>query len=184
MMVRVPGSVPRKSALRAVSAGETDPIDDPSDDALAAILRGKAIGLGYLMAYMTNHYLGPVYKAVEARFGLTSPEFLSLMCIVSAPDIKAIDISRASGRPRNSISRAISLLLEKGLIEVEANTEDRRSKRLTATGAGFDLYRQIEPLFAARHEAMLRVLTASERQMLLQLLNKLAFRADGWARPY
>ncbi len=168
----------------------------PEDDAAASvpvvnspsrldeIVEGSPIGLGYLMAYMTNNYLGPVYKLVESRYKLTSPEFLSLMCIARVPGINAIDISRSSGRPRNSISRAVNLLLDKNLITVEADLVDKRRKRLVVTTQGGKLYTKIEHMFEERHSHMLSVLDGREIERMEALLRKLAFRADSWAKPY
>lgn len=151
---------------------------------LTEILEGSRIYLGYLLAYMANHYLGPVYKQVEAKLGLTSPEFLALLCIVRVPGINAKDICRASGRPKNSISRAVGLLLEKGLVAVEVNAGDRRHKDLVATATGRRLYQRIEPMFHERQAAMLAVLDQDELRTLDALLKKLAFRNDGWATVY
>jgi DNA-binding MarR family transcriptional regulator len=137
-----------------------------------------------MMAYMTNHYLGPVYKRIEVELGLTSPEFLSLMCVTLAPGINAIDISRVSGRPRNSVSRAVAALIRKDLLTVEPDRSDGRRKSLAATPAGRRLYRRIEPMFEARHTAMLAVLDPSGRAALDKLLRRLAFRPDGWAAAY
>jgi MarR family transcriptional regulator, temperature-dependent positive regulator of motility len=151
---------------------------------LGEIIAGNPIHIGYLIAYMANHYLGPVYKTVEAEHGLTSPEALCLLCSSRVPGINAIDIARSTGRPRNSVSRAISTLLRKHLMTVEPDLADRRRKRLVPSAAGAALARRIENMFATRHAEMLSVLAEDERDTLDMLLRRLAFRDDGWASPY
>lgn len=169
----------------SAAPAKLDRIESPlGDSRLSEIIADNPIHIGYLMAYMANHYLGPVYKTVEAEHGLTSPEFLCLMCSTRVPGLNAIDIARSTGRPRNSISRAITELQRKHLITVETDETDRRRKRLVPSANGAALYRQIEGMFAERHEAMLSVLGDDEAAQLDQLLQRLAFRQDGWASPY
>ncbi|MEZ0215185.1 MAG: MarR family transcriptional regulator [Xanthobacteraceae bacterium] len=42
--------------------------------------------------------------------------------------MSATDVCAITGRPKNSMSRAIGLLLDKGLVEREADGEDGRRK--------------------------------------------------------
>jgi MarR family transcriptional regulator, temperature-dependent positive regulator of motility len=106
-----------------------------------------------------------------------------LFCLHQVPDLMARDIVKLSGRPKNSISRAVNAHLVRGLI-VEAPDGRGRGIPLRLTPAGRGLVDRIIPLFVAREETMLSTLSAAERATLDALLKKMALRRDGWATPY
>lgn len=131
--------------------------------------------------FIANHFTVPIYRELGDLFGLSRPEFVILFCLSQKPGLAAKDICGATGRPKNSISRAVSDLLRKGLIEREARDEDRRSKTLIMTPAGQDLLDTVLPLVRHRQEAMLAPLSASERDQFVALLDKVVLGMPDWA---
>jgi MarR family transcriptional regulator, temperature-dependent positive regulator of motility len=140
-------------------------------------------GIAWRLNFLANFYIGPLYKEIEERHGLSRPEYIVLFCLYQVPGLLARDIVRLCGRPKNSISRAVNANLARKLI-TEAPEAGRRGIPLRLTADGDALVRQIVPLFVAREATMLATLSDSERTLLDQLLRKLALRRDGWDTPY
>ena len=84
------------------------------------------------------------------------------------------------GRPKNSISRAVDSLLQRGLIRREQVASDRRRALLTIQPDGSALVAQTTRLFKARQDEMLGCLSAVERVALDAVLTKLMANAGVW----
>ena len=151
---------------------------------LKHILRDNEIAFGYRIGYLFNHFAGPVYKWSAAELGLQRPEFATLFCAAHLGSTSASDVSTLTGIPKNSLSRAVSKLVEAGLLKSQADASDGRRAILTLTRAGKAAYERILPRFRDRQENMLAVLSPSERATFHRLLDKLVEREDDWARDY
>lgn len=154
------------------------------DGGALGILDTAEIRLAYRISWLANFYSGPIYRRLERRPGLTRPEVIVLFCLAHAPGISAADICAATGRPKNSISRAVNRLLGDGRIRRRADPDDGRAVILDLTEAGRALHERLMPEFRAREAAMLAPLTADERADLDRLLGKLVHRTDRWAQVF
>lgn len=134
------------------------------------------------LSFVANLFTGPLYKAFEEKDGVSRGEFLVLFCLSQAADgLTAQDVCLATGRPKNSISRAVTGLLRKKLIRRSVSDTDRRRKELAVTEAGEALLARLLPQTAAREASMLAPLSAQERESLSALLLKIAAGAPAWA---
>jgi MarR family transcriptional regulator, temperature-dependent positive regulator of motility len=140
-------------------------------------------GVAWRINYLANFYTGPLYKELDERWGLSRPQFVVMYCLRQIGGLLARDIAFLSGRPKNSISRAVNLNLTLGLIAYDGTSPDG-GRPLRLTGEGEALLNEVLPLFRARESSMLSVLTASERQLFDSLLRKLSIRTDDWAKAY
>lgn len=148
------------------------------------ILDRTGIRLAYRLSWLANFYSGPIYRRLEMQLGLTRPEFIVVFCLAHAPGISAADICAATGRPKNSISRAVARLLRDRRIARRADPEDGRATILDLTVAGRSLYDSLLPEFRRREASMLAPLSEAERAELDRLLGKLVHRDDGWAEVF
>lgn len=148
------------------------------------ILESSAVRFGYRMAVVTNWYRGPGYKKIEKEFGLTEPECSALFCIGHSDHMSATDICAITGRPKNSMSRAIGLLLGKKLIERETDSSDGRKKLLRLTPLGRQLYEAIVPIFQESEKNIVSPLTPSELSDLDRILSKMTKHVTEIARSY
>lgn len=148
------------------------------------ILDRNRIRLAYRISWLANFYSGPIYRRLEMERGLTRPEVIVMVCLAHAPGIAAADICAATGRPKNSISRAVARLLRDGRIARRADPEDGRATILALTAEGHALYEALLPEFQAREASMLAPLNAAERAELDRLLGKLVHRDDDWAAVF
>jgi MarR family transcriptional regulator, temperature-dependent positive regulator of motility len=153
-----------------------------SDSHRNAILSTNAITVGYRLAYLANFFTGPVYNEIMRRHGIARSEFVVLFCLRHLGMLTAQDICEITGRPKNSISQAVTKLAAAGYIERRADREDARRMQLAATVAGRKLYDQVMPLFLQRERDMLSALSAREVKQFEALLEKLVLRKDDWAR--
>jgi DNA-binding MarR family transcriptional regulator len=136
------------------------------------MLNDTPLAPAWRINFLANFFTGPIYREIGAQFGLTRPGFVILFSLSQQPGLVARDICLVTGLPKNSISRAVSELLERGLIRRKADTEDRRAKLLALTDEGRALLAKVVPLFEARQDAMGGALSPVESEMFDRLLMK------------
>ena len=148
------------------------------------ILERSQVRFGYRIAVLSNWYRGPGYKSIEQKFGLTEPECSVLFCVGHADHLTATDVCNITGRPKNSMSRAISLLIEKKLLARTTDDLDGRKKRLLLTPKGRALYEKIVPIFLKAEQDIVQPLTPSELSDLDRLLSKMIRHVVDTAHTY
>lgn len=145
------------------------------------ILENNPIPFGYRISYLANFFTGSVYRDVTSRLGVARSEFVVVFCVRVLGELSAQDICDITGRPKNSISRAVNAMVDGGYITRRVDPTDARRAVLALTRAGAALYEAAMPLFVERESAMLAPLSAAERRTLDALLAKLVLRDDDWA---
>lgn len=127
-----------------------------------------------LLSFLTSAIVVPAYDAVKQDLGIARPEYMLLLCLSHYPTLTAQDVSRLTGRPRNSISRAVHRMLAVGHIERAPDPSDGRQARLTITHSGRTLHAQISERIRLRQEKVLSGLSGKDRDDLARLLRKAA----------
>ncbi|MCR6475961.1 MarR family transcriptional regulator [Variovorax sp. ZS18.2.2] len=135
------------------------------------------------ISYLASFYTNSVYRQVMEKHEISRSDFVVVFCLNKAGEMTAQDICAFTGRPKNSVSRAVNTMLERGYIARRNDPNDARRAVLSITRRGSELYEAALPLFEARQEAMLAPLTAKECATLARLLEKLVLREDAWAVP-
>ena len=148
------------------------------------ILEHSQVRFGYRIAVLANWYRGPGYKTIEQRFGVTEPECSALFCIGHSDHLTATDVCNITGRPKNSMSRAISILIDKKLLQRTVDDVDARKKRLLLTSEGRALYTKIVPIFLKSEQNIVQPLTPSELSDLDRLLSKMIRHVAEEAKTY
>lgn len=133
--------------------------------------------------FLANFFTGPIYAELAERFDLTRPGFVILYCLSQRDELVARDICLVTGLPKNSISRAVTELEGKGLIERDTDASDKRAKPLTLTDAGKTLLARVVPLFKERQIAMRDPLHEDEAAEFDRLISKIIFGMPEWVRP-
>src|ERR1051325_4534737 len=72
------------------------------------LLRRNAVTVAWRLNYVANFYAVPFYLALEKRIGISRPEYVILFCAAQHPGVTAQEIVASTGRPKNSISVAVS----------------------------------------------------------------------------
>lgn len=142
---------------------------------------GSPDQLIYWISYLANHFTIPAYRDIAAQLDLTRHEALILLSLGSLQDgLTAGDIATLSGRPKNSISRAVASLEARKMIRRRAHATDKRQQLLTMTPTGAGLFDTINMQLQDRAQVATNVLSTDERLQLNRLLVKLVRGSFVW----
>ena len=115
----------------------------------------------------------------QERYGLDIPEWRVLATLGFRNDAcSAQYISHCTRTHKSTISRAVTALMERRLIERVENEDDRREFRLRLTRKGKTLYEALIPRLLRKEEEILSCLSAKERKDFANLLGKIEHSLD------
>lgn len=158
------------------------PESEHSPDMLDAKLWDNPCPFTFRINYLALLYNTSLYTWIRDSYGLKRPEYVVLYSLALADGGSARDVSRTSGFPKNTLSRAINRLELTGLIEARSKAPGGgRKQALHLSQKGWTLFHETRPAFEAQEKRMLRALTDGERQMLSELMSKLVLGAQDWA---
>jgi len=110
----------------------------------------------------------------QARYGLDIPEWRVLATLGFRNDAcSAQYVSDCTRTHKSTISRAVTTLMERQIIERVENAKDRREFRLRLTRKGRALYEELIPRLLRKEQEILSCLTAQERKDFAALLGKI-----------
>ena len=98
------------------------------------------------------------------EFGLTVPQFATLMMLDGTPGLTVAEVARACGTTRQSANEMVAGLESRGLVERAAHPTDRRAHQLHATEAGLEMYAKARPAVRRREEELEAGLSPQVRQ--------------------
>ena len=108
------------------------------------------------------------------RYGLDIPEWRVLATLGFRDDAcSAQYISHCTRTHKSTISRAVTALMKRQLVERVENEDDRREFKLRLTRKGKALYQQLIPRLLRREQEILSCLSARERKNFATLLGKI-----------
>ncbi len=130
--------------------------------------------LPYRLSIVTNRISASFARLYSEKFDLSIPEWRVMAVLGQQPGLSADEVCSETEMDKVPVSRAVSKLLDKGLLRREFSGRDRRRSILCLSEAGYGMYAQIVPL-ALSYEAELKaVLTPREQSQLEKLLDKLS----------
>ncbi|MEC7396116.1 MAG: helix-turn-helix domain-containing protein, partial [Pseudomonadota bacterium] len=71
----------------------------------------------FRISYLANRLVLPAYNDIKRVYGLSRGEYLLLFCLSYIEELTAQDVAEMTGRPRNSISRAVHRMLDEGYLK-------------------------------------------------------------------
>lgn len=108
------------------------------------------------------------------RFGLDIPEWRVIATLGFSNKARAAQyIAHCTRTHKSTISRAVSHLLTRKLVERVENEIDRREFALRLTHKGRALYKELIPRLLIKEQDILSSLTSEERKTFILLLAKL-----------
>ena len=108
------------------------------------------------------------------RYGLDIPEWRVLATLGFRQDpCSAQYIADCTRTHKSTISRAVTSLMKRQMVERVENADDRREFRLRLTREGAVLYEELIPRLLRKEQEILSSLSAQERRDLARLLGKL-----------
>ena len=107
----------------------------------------------------------------QQRYGLDIPEWRVLATLGFRNDAcSAQYIAHCTRTHKSTISRAVTALMSRQLVERVENQDDRREFQLRMTPKGSALYQQLIPRLLRREQEILSCLSAQERKDFARLL--------------
>ena len=115
----------------------------------------------------------------QQRYGLDIPEWRVLATLGFRNDAcSAQYISHCTRTHKSTISRAVTALMERQLIERVENEDDRREFALRLTQKGKALYEELIPRLLRKEQEILSCLSARERKDFAVMLGKIERSLD------
>ncbi len=115
----------------------------------------------------------------QQRYGLDIPEWRVLATLGFGDDAcSAQYIAHCTRTHKSTISRAVTALMQRQLVERVENADDRREFRLRMTRKGRALYEELIPRLKRREQEILSCLTAQERVNFALALGKIEKSLD------
>ena len=119
----------------------------------------------------------PVVRLCEAQFGITRREWRMLAQLADSEGMPSSALAERAALDRAQTSRAVSALVQKGLVVRTPRPGNRREVLLHLTERGRALYAALLPRVAAINQELLSVLSASEVATLELLVQRLRVQA-------
>ena len=138
--------------------------------------------IGLRLTVVSSRYMGPINAVLEQNQGLSRDDVTVAICLSITNATSAQEIVRYTGRPKNSVSRAVASLEERGFLRRYSDASDRRTSKLSLTAQGTRLFDQITACFVQRDSLMLRPLSERERHEFNRLLNKISAPSADWPK--
>lgn len=149
--------------------------------ALETLISGLPLRHGWRLSLWTNFLNDPTYAQVEQVFGLLRDDVNILYCLAFCGRLTATTICKLTGRPKNSVSRAVERLRQRGLITRTIDAEDRRRSLLAIRDRGREVFSHVLPLFVERERRMLSSLDETDMAALEKILSKLMNAMPDWS---
>jgi len=113
------------------------------------------------------------------RYGLDIPEWRVLATLGFRQDpCSAQYVADCTRTHKSTISRAVTALMKRQLVERVENADDRREFALRMTRKGKALYEELIPRLLRREQEILSCLSAQERRDFATLLGKIESSLD------
>ena len=145
----------------------------------AKAAKGNArLDLFKFVPFRLNRLAAEVSSALSAeyqeRYGLDIPEWRVLATLGFRSDAcSAQFIAQCTRTHKSTISRAVTTLMKRQMIERVENADDRREFRLRLTRKGTELYEELIPRLLRKEQEILSCLSGPERKTLASLLGKI-----------
>ena len=115
----------------------------------------------------------------QERYRLDIPEWRVLATLGFRDDAcSAQYIAHCTRTHKSTISRAVTTLMTRQLVERVENADDRREFRLRMTRKGKALYQELIPRLKRKEQAILSCLSAQERRDFSHMLGKIEQSLD------
>jgi DNA-binding MarR family transcriptional regulator len=148
-----------------------------------AAQRSARLDLFGFVPFRLNRLAAEVSSALSveyaARYGLDIPEWRVLATLGFRHDAcSAQYIAQCTRTHKSTISRAVTSLMKRQIVERVENQDDRREFRLRLTRQGVTLYEELIPRLLRKEQEILSCLSAQERRDLARLLGKIEDSLD------
>src|ERR1700686_914342 len=140
--------------------------------------KGSRLDLFRFVPFRLNRLAAEVSAALsgeyQQRYGLDIPEWRVLATLGFRNDAcSAQYIAHCTRTHKSTISRAVTALMTRQLVERVENEDDRREFQLRMTATGKALYEELIPRLKRKEQEILSCLSAQERKNFAHALGKI-----------
>jgi DNA-binding MarR family transcriptional regulator len=165
----------RKALSSPVGAGSRK---NGSEKKRLGLPQTPALNLFKFTPFRLNRLAAEVSAALSSeyrqRYGLDIPEWRVLATLgFRNGACSAQYISHCTRTHKSTISRAVTALLKRQLVERIENSDDRREFQLRLTRKGVALYQELIPRLLHREREILSCLSEQERKNFARVLGKI-----------
>ena len=128
----------------------------------------------HLVNKLTDKFSSDAYAD---EFGLPVGEARCLAAIGNFAPLSVVELAAKANLNKGQASRAAQALANRGLVSKDASASDGRGVVLAPTAAGRALWSRVMALIARRNDEIFGCLSASERQQLGGMLDRLIVHA-------
>lgn len=133
-----------------------------------------------LVHTIMHQYRSQQYQVLrEGKHDITHMESKVLSFFERHPAATQSDLARHSGRDKAQLARLIKSLRDQGLLNAEADENDRRNMKLSLTPDGVSIQSTLQQQAKRLNGKAVQGLNATEQQQLLSLLQKMRSNLDG-----
>jgi len=145
--------------------------------------KGSSLDLFRFVPFRLNRLAAEVSAALsgeyQERYGLDIPEWRVLATLGFRNDAcSAQYIAHCTRTHKSTISRAVTALMTRQLVERVENEDDRREFQLRLTRKGRALYEELIPRLLHREQEILSCLSMQERKNFALMLGKIERSLD------
>jgi DNA-binding MarR family transcriptional regulator len=126
--------------------------------------------LPYRLSLTSNLVSDTISTVYQSMFGLRVPEWRLVCVLAEGKGMTQQALGVRTRMDKVTVSRAAIALADRGLVERVPNPGDQRSRVLTLTPAGDELYASVAPKALEMERAIFGEFTASEREQLGRML--------------
>jgi len=138
--------------------------------------------IDYLVGYAASRAaitLRKVFAQHMEPLGLKIVEFSILMLVVQNPQVNQKQLGQALDISAPNMAVTLDRMVECGWVERVRGTKDRRAQHIHLTRQGAQLVQRAEKIAATMEAPALAMLSAAERALLIELLQKVASGRGG-----
>ncbi|EPJ47762.1 MAG: putative transcriptional regulator, marr family protein [Osedax symbiont Rs2] len=129
--------------------------------------------LPYQLSVSSNKISGFFADIYRDKFALSITQWRIMAILGEYPDSSADEVSNKTQIEKSILSRAISKLLHRHLIQRVFCESDKRRSMLSLTDTGMDVYNEVVPLSYQYEQQLFECFDLQEKEQFNSLLEKL-----------
>ncbi|MET0232850.1 MAG: MarR family winged helix-turn-helix transcriptional regulator [Rhodanobacteraceae bacterium] len=132
--------------------------------------------LPYRLSILSNRVSQAIAREYTDRFNLSMTEWrvIAVLARFNGDGMSAREVADRTAMDKVAVSRALARLTASGRVSRSTHGGDKRRSVLRLTAKGWKIHDTVAPRARAHERELLGHLTADERKMLTQILDKLA----------
>ena len=129
--------------------------------------------LPYRLSILSNRVSGRIAETYGDKFAMSVTEWRIMAVLGEYPGISADEVSNKTQIEKSILSRAISKLLNRSLLNREIDPADKRRSMLKLSKTGQSVYDEIVPIAYDMEKELLNCFNSEETEAFSKLVDRL-----------